>query len=194
MGALRVALASATLFLCWPAWADAVTRWRPYAAEASARFGLRIDWIERVIRVESGGNTMVEGRPIRSPAGAMGLMQLMPATWAEMRQLYKLGLDPDDPHDNIIAGAAYLRRMYNRFGYPGMFGAYNAGPGRYAGFLVGGNLPSETRAYLIAVGGVARRIARPGRTASVLVRRAVTPLFVSLSAGAPEIFVFRSLH
>jgi soluble lytic murein transglycosylase-like protein len=107
-----------------------------------------------VIRAESGGKTMLDGRPTVSRAGALGLMQLMPATWAEMRIGQALGLDPHDPHDNIIAGTAYLRTMYDRFGYPGLFAAYNAGPGRYAAYLDGkGTLPGETRAYLAEVSG-----------------------------------------
>jgi len=101
------------------------------------------------MQAESRGNTQLGGRPITSPAGAMGLMQVMPATWATMRAQYGLGPDPHDPHDNIMAGAAYLRAMYYRFGYPGLFAAYNAGPGRYAEHLRSGKaLPGETRAYI----------------------------------------------
>jgi len=84
----------------------------------------------------------------------MGLMQLMPATWTAMRAAYGLGSNPHDPHDNIIAGTAFLRAMYDRFGYPGLFGEYNAGPGRYAAWRArGGPLPAETRAYLDMVSG-----------------------------------------
>ena len=107
------------------------------------------------MRAESGGQTMLGGRPIVSRAGAMGLMQLMPATWAEMRSSLALGSDPHDPADNIVAGACYLRLMYDRFGYPGLFAAYNAGPARYAAHLATGSaLPGETNAYLRTVGGV----------------------------------------
>nr|WP_188645878.1 lytic transglycosylase domain-containing protein [Tsuneonella deserti] len=135
---------------------DPVTRWRPYIAEASARFGVPAEWIERVMRAESGGYTTLAGRPITSRAGAMGLMQLMPATWAEMRARHGLGADSHDPRDNILAGTAYLAAMHARFGYPGLFGAYNAGPARYAEWLAGGRpLPAETRAYLAQVAGVA---------------------------------------
>src|SRR3546814_20282353 len=82
----------------------------------------------------------------------MGLMQLMPATWAEMRMRLGLGSNPDDARDNILAGTFYLRLMYDRFGYPGMFAAYNAGPGRYAEHLSGRRaLPAETVGYLAAV-------------------------------------------
>src|SRR3546814_15201519 len=87
------------------------------------------------MRAESGGHTMLDGRPITSRAGAMGLMQLMPASYADMRRRLDLGPNPHDPRDNIRAGTFYLRLMYERFGYPGLFAAYNAGPARYAAHL-----------------------------------------------------------
>lgn len=142
-------------FLASPALARPADRWNAHIAEASVRFGIPEEWIRRVIRAESGGRTMIDGRPITSRAGAMGLMQLMPGTWAEMRSAYRLGSDPHDPRDNILAGTAYLRAMHDRFGYPGMFAAYNAGPARYADHLATGRrLPAETIAYAAAVGGV----------------------------------------
>ena len=58
-------------------------------------------------------------------------MQIMPQTWAELRARYGLGTDPYDPHDNILAGAAYIRELHDRYGAPGFLAAYNAGPGRY---------------------------------------------------------------
>jgi len=141
---------------------DVVTRWRPYSREASQRFGVPLDWIERVMRAESGGRTHLGGRPITSRAGAMGLMQIMPATWAELRARLGLGADPHDPRDNILAGAFYLKLMYDRFGYPGLFGAYNAGPARYAVWLANGRpLPAETRAYLAQLGGASSPAASP---------------------------------
>jgi len=140
--------------------ADPVARWRPLIGEAAARFALPADWIERVMRAESAGLTAMNGRPIRSRVGAIGLMQLMPQTWSAMRSALGLGSNADDPHDNILAGAAYLRLMYDRFGYPGLFAAYNAGPGRYAAYLNGGStLPNETIGYLSAVTGRARAVA-----------------------------------
>jgi len=127
----------------------AVERWRPMISEASRRFGVPEAWIAAVMHAESGGLTVLDGAPIRSRAGAMGLMQLMPDTWDAMRRLHDLGRDPYDPHDNIMAGAAYLRLMHDRFGYPGLFGAYNAGPARYAEHLLTGSaLPDETQAYI----------------------------------------------
>jgi soluble lytic murein transglycosylase-like protein len=140
------------LFASTPARADPVANWQPYIAEASARFGVPAAWIERVMRAESGGRTMHRGRPITSRAGAMGLMQLMPGTWSEMRTRLGLGADPHDPRDNILAGTFYLRLMHDRFGYPGLFAAYNAGPERYAAYLAGRRtLPGKTRNYLAEV-------------------------------------------
>jgi soluble lytic murein transglycosylase-like protein len=134
--------------------APAVARWSPYIAEASLRFGVPEAWIAAVVQAESAGLIERDGRPIVSRAGAMGLMQLMPGTWAEMRDLHDLGRDPFDPRDNIFAGAAYLRLMYDRFGYPGLFAAYNAGPDRYAQYLIDGrSLPAETRAYVASLTG-----------------------------------------
>lgn len=157
MDALRLALALMALVVAQPASADPTSRWRPLVAEAAARFGIPGDWIMRVMRAESAGQAEMGGRPIRSSKGAMGLMQLMPATWDDMRRAHGLGPNPDDPRDNIFAGAAYLRLMYDRFGYPGLFGAYNAGPQRYAAYLAGRQqLPGETVAYLGTVAGTAR--------------------------------------
>jgi soluble lytic murein transglycosylase-like protein len=133
---------------------ESIARWQPLMAEAAARFSIPESWIARVMHAESAGLTTLNGRPIRSHAGAMGLMQLMPTTWAAMRERLGLGANPDDPRDNIMAGAAYLRLMYDRFGYPGMFAAYNAGPGRYAAYLAGqSTLPRVTLAYLAGVTG-----------------------------------------
>jgi len=108
-----------------------------------------------VIRMESGGRTMLEdGKPITSKAGAMGIMQIMPDTYQDMRREYGLGADPYNPHDNVLAGTAYLRWLYGKYGYPKLFAAYNAGPGTLESDLAGGrNLPNETRAY---VSGIAR--------------------------------------
>ena len=131
-----------------------IARWSRHIEEASIRFGVPQDWIRRVMRAESGGRPTLNGVPITSRAGAMGLMQLMPGTWAEMRLRHRLGSDPHDPRDNVLAGAAYLRAMYDRFGYPGLFAAYNAGPERYGAYLARKRrLPAETVAYVAAVGG-----------------------------------------
>ncbi len=125
----------------------------PYAghiAEAARRFGIPEAWIRAVMRVESRGDV----RAI-SPKGAMGLMQIMPATWADLRARHGLGNDPYAPRDNILAGAAYLREMHDRYGSPGFLAAYNAGPGRYEEYrATGRQLPAETRAYVAALAPV----------------------------------------
>lgn len=153
MGPLKLASAVLALGAGTPGKADSVAGWRPYMAEASSRFGVPIAWIERVMRAESDGRTTLNGRPIRSRVGAMGLMQLMPATWEMLRRSLALGSNPDDPHDNILAGTLYLRMMYEHFGYPDMIAAYNAGPERFVAHLTTGeSLPAETVAYVLRVG------------------------------------------
>lgn len=133
-----------------------------HVGEASRRFGLPEAWIAAVIDVESAGDRQAVSR-----AGAMGLMQIMPATWAELRDRYGLGHDPFHPRDNILAGAAYLRELHDRYGAAGFLAAYNAGPGRYErSFTTGGPLPAETRAYvarlapMLNVGPVDERLGR----------------------------------
>ena len=154
-----------------------IDRWDPYIREASARFAISEEWIRRVMRAESGGLTMLDGRPIASRAGAMGLMQLMPGTWAEMRTKHALGRDPHDPRDNILAGTAYLRAMYDRFGYPGLFAAYNAGPQRYSEHLVARRpLPRETVRYVAFVGS-----SPPQRSAASEKQRRSSGMFVTLA-------------
>ncbi|MHB2266764.1 lytic transglycosylase domain-containing protein [Aliihoeflea sp. PC F10.4] len=116
-----------------------------HIAEASQRFGIPEHWIAAVLRAESAGDMRAV-----SSAGAMGLMQVMPATWTELRTRHGLGRDPYDPRDNILAGAAYLREMFDRYGnVAAMLAAYNAGPGRYDEYLATGRtLPAETRGYV----------------------------------------------
>lgn len=184
MAALNPILAAAALFVAVPAHADTVDRWRPYIDEASTRFGVPVAWIERVMRAESGGRTVLGGRPITSRAGAMGLMQLMPGTWTDMRGALGLGADPHDPRDNILAGTRYLRLMYDRFGYPGCFAAYNAGPARYAAYLAGNaSLPGETRTYLAAITG------EPPGTRRAAGAAQTNGIFFSLSASGSALFV-----
>jgi membrane-bound lytic murein transglycosylase B len=93
--------------------------------------------------------------------GAMGLMQVMPDTWREMQQIYNLGSDPYAPHDNILAGAAVLRTLYWEYGYPGMFAAYNDGPGMIeAHRRLKQMLPSQTAAYVLDIASILRTGAR----------------------------------
>jgi len=115
-----------------------------FVTEAAQRFRIPLGWIRAVMHVESRGD-----RHAISPKGAVGLMQLMPDTWAALRMRYGLERDAYDPHDNILAGAAYLREMHDRYGSPGFLAAYNAGPGRFEDYRDRRRpLPAETIAYV----------------------------------------------
>jgi membrane-bound lytic murein transglycosylase B len=127
--------------------ASAVNSFASLIAEASQRFGIPAPWTRAVMQMESFGDPRA-----LSSKGAMGLMQIMPETWAALRFRYDLGGDPYDAHDNILAGAAYLRELHDRYGSPGFLAAYNAGPARYEDYLATGRpLPAETQAYVAAL-------------------------------------------
>jgi hypothetical protein len=119
----------------------------------------------------------------------MGLMQIVPETWSELRARYRLGSDPYDPHDNIIAGSAYIRELSDRYGSPGWIAAYNAGPGRYEASLQGRRLPRETRAYVTAVASAigsdgAKEATSPARPEPSGWKKA--PLFITQPADRPK--------
>ncbi len=127
--------------------------WGPYIIEAAGKYDVPERWVREVIRQESGGHLFENGHLIISSAGAMGLMQVMPATYDELRARYSLGDDPYEPHDNIMAGTAYLRELYDVYGSPGFLAAYNAGPGRLDDYLTKRRpLPDETRRYVARIG------------------------------------------
>ncbi len=127
-----------------PAWDP----WGPYVTEAAQRFDVPEPWIRAVMHQESGGQEFAVSAP-----GAMGLMQVMPFTYDLMREQYNLGEDAYDPHNNILAGVAYIRQMYDIYGSPGFLAAYNAGPGRLDDFLTRNRpLPAETRHYVAMIG------------------------------------------
>ncbi len=126
--------------------------WGPYIREASGRFDIPEIWVRSLMRVESGGKEYADGQLITSGAGAMGLMQVMPETYEELRDRYHLGDDPFDPHDNILSGVAYMREMYELYGTPGFLAAYNAGPARLDDYLSNTRpLPDETRRYVAMI-------------------------------------------
>lgn len=132
--------------------------------EASRRFGIPERWIRAMLRAESAGDVRAV-----SSAGAMGLMQVMPDTWAELRLRYGLGSNPYDPRDNILAGTAYLRELWDRYGdVAAMLAAYNAGPARYDEHRSTGRpLPNETRAYVTSLAPVLRG-ERPSKSGSAI--------------------------
>lgn len=119
----------------------------PYAvhiAEAAQRFGIPETWIRALMQAESAGIAQAV-----SPKGAMGLMQITPDTWDELRTRYGLGSDPFDPRDNVLAGAAYMRELLDRYGSTGFLAAYNAGPARYEELRASERpLPLETQVYV----------------------------------------------
>jgi hypothetical protein len=146
-----------------------------FVAEAALRFGIPTSWITAVMQVESRGVVRAV-----SPKGAMGLMQIMPDTWSALRSRYGLGPNPFDPHDNIVAGAAYLRELHDRYGTAGFLAAYNAGPGRYDDHLTSGRpLPVETQAYVAAVAPLLREDgSAPGNLITAIIRTwTSSPLF-----------------
>ncbi|MDO5369800.1 lytic transglycosylase domain-containing protein [Paracoccus sp. (in: a-proteobacteria)] len=95
------------------------SKYLPHARAAARKHGIPEDLFLRLVQQESGWNAGA-----RSHKGATGLAQLMPATAA------KLGVNPNDPVQNLDGGARYLRMMYNTFGdWRLALAAYNAGPG-----------------------------------------------------------------
>src|SRR6185503_11112216 len=114
-------------------------------SSAATQYGLDPNLLLRQARQESG---LHQGAV--SPAGAIGVMQLMPAT------AKGLGVDPNDVGQNIQGGAHYLRQMLDRYNgdYNLALAAYNAGPGRVEAYLKNGTaLPSETQKYVAAIMG-----------------------------------------
>ena len=157
--------------------------WGPYIREAAGLYGVPEQWVRAVMRQESGGQEQAV-----SSAGAMGLMQLMPATYEELRDRYGLGGDPFDPHNNVLAGTAYIRELSDRYGAPGFLAAYNAGPGRLDRYLAGSSsLPTETVNYVAAITpnlGSSVPLSGPlAMYASNQRSRAVAPTIASLAAG-----------
>jgi hypothetical protein len=153
-----------------------------FITEASKRFAVPEHWIRSVMRVESAGEVRA-----RSQKGAMGLMQIMPQTWSELRARYDLGADPFAPRDNILAGTAYIRELYQRFGAPGFLAAYNAGPTRYENHLATGrSLPDETQDYVAILAPMIGGKRVNGKIVAVAesLTLARSPLFVVRSASS----------
>ncbi len=160
-------------------------RFARFVSEAALRFGIPTSWITAVMQAESRGVVRAV-----SPKGAMGLMQIMPDTWSGLRSRYGLGADPFDPHDNILAGAAYLRELHDRYGAIGFLAAYNAGPGRYEDHLATGHpLPTETRVYVAALAPLLRDGgSEPGNIITAIIRSWTdAPLFSVWRSGGSTV-------
>jgi len=148
--------------------------------DASRRFGESERWIRAVMNIESAGDVRAKSRK-----GAMGLMQIMPETWVDLRMRHRFGNNPYDPRDNILAGAAYLHELHDRYGSPGFLAAYNAGPGRYEQYLGGRPLIEKTRTYVATLAPLfgGGELAGPISVAAVHAKSwTKAPLFI----GQPE--------
>ncbi len=160
-----------------------IARWQPIVRDAANRFGLPATWLDAVILAESAGCEVMDGSPTISSTGAMGLMQLMPATWHMYQARLRLGDDPYGPRDNVLAGAAYLSDLYRRFGSSGFLAAYQAGPKRYEEFLNDGRpLPRETLDYVARVNRAIQRIDSRSAVRQSPDSPAASALFVVLAA------------
>lgn len=144
---LTPAMAESKCTIAQPTDSKILDNLAPLINEAADRFAIPCNWIWAVMQRESAGQIRA-----LSPKGAMGLMQIMPQTWRMLRLQHRLGADPYDPRDNILAGAAYLREMHDRYGVSGFLAAYNAGPGRFDDHLkTGRQLPEETINYVATI-------------------------------------------
>ena len=129
-----------------PAAATGRARFEPLVQEHAARHALRPELVRAVIQVESGYNPRA-----RSPKGAMGLMQLMPATAKQFGVI-----DPFNPAENIRAGVSYLRQLLDRYDHDEQLAlaAYNAGPAAVDKY--GSQIPpyKETQNYVLKITGI----------------------------------------
>lgn len=116
---------------------------------AARRAGVDPRLLHALFTAESGARQNVNGRPVRSRAGALGRGQLMPAT------ARALGVNPYDEQDNAYGAAKYLRQQLDAFGgdIPKALAAYNAGPGAVRKY---GGIPpyQETRKYVERITGL----------------------------------------
>lgn len=120
-----------------------MTDYRSEARKTARRHGVDPDIFVALVNQESGFN-----QNARSPAGARGFTQLMPAT------ARGLGVNPDNPRQNLSGGARYLRQQLDKFGgdYKKALAAYNAGPGAVQRY---GGIPpfAETQNYVRSILG-----------------------------------------
>ncbi len=146
----------------------------PLIREHAENFGVRTDLVRAVVQVESGYNAYA-----RSPKGALGLMQLMPAT------IQQFGVrNPFNPMENIRAGVSYLRQLLDRYSNDEALAlaAYNAGPGAVDRHGVAIPPYKETRDYVSKINRMAGQ-----STKKVPARTSTRPRKPSTAAKSPAI-------
>ncbi|MEO5742339.1 MAG: lytic transglycosylase domain-containing protein [Vicinamibacterales bacterium] len=120
--------------------------YEPLIRQHANQRGVRPDLVRAVIQVESAFNARAV-----SPKGAMGLMQLMPATAKQFGVI-----DPFNPAENIRAGVSYLRQLLDRYDHDEQLAlaAYNAGPAAVDKY--GSKVPpyKETQNYVLKITGI----------------------------------------
>jgi soluble lytic murein transglycosylase-like protein len=130
--------------------AERLSMWEPDLQELSEEYGVDPDLARAVMRLESGGNPNAV-----SSAGAIGLMQLMPAT------ARGLGVDPRNPRRNLEGGIKYLAQLADKYDgdYVKTLAAYNAGSARVDSY---GGVPPfpETQRYVKNVLALYRKYSR----------------------------------
>jgi hypothetical protein len=168
-----------------------ITQWDPVVTDAARLQHVNAVLIRAVIQVESNGCERLEDKPITSAAGAMGLMQLLPATWSVYRDRLKLGEDPYEPLANIIAGTAYLHDLIQARGLFDGLAAYFAGPKTVAEQQVDDKLPSTaTLSYVRDVLAVVVQETRRPSALSPAAHPTSSGLFaVERSKAAPSVSV-----
>ena len=167
-----------------PVWMpDTVLRWEAPIRRASLAEGLSPTLIAIQMLIESGGNARA-----LSQVGAVGLMQVMPATGAEIASALSLpGHDLWAPETNIQLGAWYLARQHESFGAPGLVSAaYNGGPGVVLAWQAGASLPDESARARHYVDGMWReRYLRRSPTYEDWLARYGAGLVAAARASAP---------
>jgi transglycosylase-like protein with SLT domain len=112
----------------------------------------------------------------------------MPNTWVELRARYGLGADPYDPHDNILAGAAYIRELHDGYGSPSFLAAYNAEPRRYEHHLATDRpLADETQAYVATLASIIESKQTGGKIVAIVKVVALDPIIVVCRARREQL-------
>ncbi len=156
--ARRIQYAILFLMTAYPAHACDVTQWNAAIGNAAKVQHVNAALIRAVIQVESNACERLNDKHITSEAGAMGLMQLLPTTWSSYRDRLKLGDDPYDTSDNILAGSAYLHDLIQELGLFDGLAAYFAGAKTIAEHQSDEELPSS--ATMLYVHDVLELVAR----------------------------------